>query len=463
MRYRNKFLIIVVLILQSAYTQFNAVGYDFNANVQSLSLNPGSYFQYSEQFGIPLTSNIQFFAGSSGLAVSDLFAKNNVSFNDKVSKTISKLSNDDFIQTNYRQDLFTYGFKDDLQRFKSMGLYWEIDHITYLPADFLQLGLDGNASHMNDVYTLGSLATKTEFVQTFHYGVNQMINAKLTFGYRLKLYSGIINIQSVRNKGKFYTTTGQNNYYAHHLDDVNLSIQTSGFADLADRKNLNSKDVINHYLTKFIFSGNYGPGVDLGITYKYDYRTYFTASLLDLGFIYFASDARSDQIKGDYVFEGASIQFPKSGLIDYWKDIRIDFENEVPKVSKKSSYLSLRPASLYTSVKYGLGDLKKQDCENFLNLKDEYTEYVGLILFSQYRPVKIHTGASVFYEKNWSKHFSTRANFTVDNLSYTSLGAGFTLNVGAVQLYMLADNLLGLIDLSSSHKQSVQFGLNLVR
>jgi len=322
-----------------------------------------------------------------------------------------------------------------------------------MPADFIQLGMYGNADRVFDKFDLSYLAAKTSLIQTMYFGVNKKANNQLNVGYRIKLYSGIANAESVGNSGTYYATEGQNNYYLHHFNAIDISGHSSGF---------NKAATSNYYLKKFLFSGNYGPGIDLGFTYKYSDNLTFSGSLLDLGFIYYTTDINGYKIKGSYNYEGATLVFPETGFIDYWKAIKKEFKDKLKSEKDNHDYLSVRPVTLYASMKYGLGNLSKQSCENFLNLKQAHTSFLGLTGFAQYQPVKIHVGISAFFEKKWSKSFYTKLNYTVDNFSYSSIGAGLALNLGRLQLYVSGDNLLGLSDLSKSNKQQIQVGLNII-
>jgi len=448
------FGIVFFCVVGVSQAQFYPVSYDFTPDAQVLQTNPGAVYPYKYYVGIPVLGGTSVFAGNSGFSMADLFGTQNT-FQQKVINTLNTLNNTDHVLVNYRQDVLSAGFKTESGVLHHFGLYEEIDHITYIPADLIRLGFEGNASHLNDVYDARILATKTEFIQTLYYGINKRISNKLQLGFRFKLYSGIANVQSVYNSGKFYTTEGVHNYYAHHLDDIDISLNTSGFNEDADSA--------GYYTNKLLYSGNYGPGLDFGLTYKSNENLTWTASLLDLGFIYYTKDIHNFHLKGNYTFEGANMQFPENNFIDYWKDIKEDFKGEIKNTKSTDAYMSYRPVTLYTSLKYSAGSLKKQNCDNFLHPKTSFSDFFGLIGYAQYRPLKIHLGASAYYEKKWSKYISTRLNYTVDNYSYSGIGAGMVANLGAFQVYLMTDNIIGLTDLAKTKKLSFQLGLNIIK
>ncbi len=452
----KKIVIFLVLMLNinDLKAQFHSVDYDFGAGAQVLQTNPGTAYEYKSYFGIPLLTHTQLFAGNSGFALLDLFGTQH-SFEQNVFTTLDQISNTDNLLVNYRQDLFGMGFTTENGTLHHFGLYWELDHITYFPADMIRLGFEGNASHLNDVYEAKYLATQTNLIQTLYYGMDKKVNSRLNLGFRVKLYSGLANVQSVYNKGKFYTTEGTHNYYAHHLEDIDIEGQTSGFNEDADG--------VGYYSNKLFYSGNYGPGLDLGLSYQSNDNLRFSLSLLDLGFIYYSKDVHNYKIEGNYTYEGANVQFPENNFIDYWDNVKEEFKDKIKRSENTSGYISYRPATLYGSMRYGLGNLRQQDCADLLNPKTAFTDFFGLIGYAQYRPLNIHWGASLYYEKRWSKYFATRINYTADNYSYTSIGAGLVLNMGRFQLYTTVDNLIGLSNLAKSQKQSISFGLNIIK
>ncbi len=444
--------ILFLVVINKSFSQFEAVDYAFSGSVKNLMLNPGAKLEYNRLIGVPFLSNTQIFAGNTGFSLYDLFAPES-SFDEKFYSTLDGLKNTDFVLSHFKNELFNYGWTDDLMRFKYFGMYWEFDHITYFPADLIRFGVEGNAKDVFKVYDAKYLASKTEFVQTMYFGINKSPSADLNIGFRIKLYSGIANAQSVGNSGSFYTKKGTNNFYTHYLNDIEIEAQSSGYNEDEDKQ--------SYYLSKFIFSGNYGPGFDFGLTYQYSDKTSFSFSVLDLGFIYYAKDLNNYKITGNYRFEGVQIEFPDN-YVSYWDEIKDEFNENVKGEENDKAYISFRPTSIYVSVKYGLGDLKNQSCNRFMNPVTEYTSYVGLTAFTKFRPVLPHLGVSGFYEKKWSDHFYTKVNLSIDNFSYSSIGAGMVWNLSKLQFYLSMDNLYGLSDLAKSRKQSLQFGINLI-
>jgi hypothetical protein len=69
---------------------------------------------------------------------------------------------------------------------------------------------------------------------------------------------------------------------------------------------------------------------------------------------------------------------------------------------------------------------------------------------------------TTFYKRNFSKALQMKATYTVDSYSFTNVGLGFSTQLGAVNFYALADNLLAYTDVSKAKSLSFQLGLNIV-
>jgi len=437
----------------SSQAQFESVSYDFSGSLSILNTNPGSLSNNQQAFGIPLLTNTQIFIGNSGFTPHQLLSEGS-NFQTNINSILSNLKNTDHSLVNTRYDLFNYVWENKKGTWFQVGLYWMFDHFNYYPADLLRLANEGNAPHIYKVYDLKYIASKTNFFQTIYFGTQSKINRNFTIGYRIKLYNGIANIQSIKNTGEFYTTDGNNNYYIHHLKNIKLQLQTSGYNENAD---------FNYYLSKTFLGGNMGLGTDIGLTYQYNKRTQITASLLDIGFIFYSKNINNFSVTGNFQYEGVALQYSENGNIDYWKDIKDEFDKNISQKTNNNPYVSWQPTRFYTSIKYGFNNNRKKSCENFLNPNEDFNAFVGITGFAQWRPLKIHSGISAFYEQKWSPSFYTKINLTADSFSNYSIGSGVLINIRSIQLYLMAENIFSFSDLAKSSKNAIQFGINWVK
>ena len=55
-----------------------------------------------------------------------------------------------------------------------------------------------------------------------------------------------------------------------------------------------------------------------------------------------------------------------------------------------------------------------------------------------------------------------KATYTLDSYSYKNIGLGLSSNLGPVNFYVLADNLLEYTDVTKANSLSFQFGFNVI-
>ena len=169
-----------------------------------------------------------------------------------------------------------------------------------------------------------------EVLTVYHLGWNKRMDNKLTLGARLKLYSGIFNVESTDNSGTFTTreTPEGLNYYRHFASGIDIRVNTSGYASLKDDSKT-VQEASKEILKRSFFGGNVGAGIDLGATYKIDQNFVVTGAIQDFGLMYQREDVENYLYYGTYETSGIEPLFPEVApggkAIPYW-DI---FEDEV--------------------------------------------------------------------------------------------------------------------------------------
>lgn len=473
-------LIFIALFLSSlsSRSQNKQLLYDFNEIPQSLLLNPGMSTSYKWYAGVPVISGISFQAGSSGVSVNDLFANDGIDFNTKIrEKVVYGMNFRDELSGTYQIDIINAGFRSRKNEhiFYSFGVYNEGDAIGYFFKDYALLAFEGNTNNLNKKFDLSHLKTRGEIVNVFHFGINKKISNQITFGARAKLYSSFVNFTSTRNKGYFLTTEGQNNLLRNTLD-ADIEIRTSGIfelKDVLDDDNLANGPGIKKILSKrALLGGNLGLGFDLGFTYYLNERTSLTGSLIDVGFIYHNKDVRTYTLKGIASTEGIEAILPEDSsndIEDKWQNLIDELESLVPYEESSENYLTFRPTKLNASIRYDFGEgiESKEICDCTSSVNDRssgraYKNSIGGQLYAINRPRGPQTALTAFYQHRFGNALSFKTTYTIDKFSYTNIGLGGSIQVGPVNIYLMADNLLAYKNIADSHYASVQFGLNII-
>lgn len=460
-----KLLLILSLAASISFAQNKQLLYGFKEIPQSFMLNPGGQINNSGYIGSPLLSQIHLSAGTSGFTVYDLFADNDIDFNTKLRNVIYKAKPRNFTSVNQQIEMLSAGFAIG-DRFKkneyiSFGLYQELDAIAYYPKDHAILAFEGNQNNINRVFNAKHLKLSAEVLSVFHVGYNKKINNQFTYGIRAKLYSNILNINSVNNEGSFVTVVGNNNIY-NHIFNLDLELRTSGLAGFKDS---DTDDVSKELKKRALMGGDKGLGFDVGFTYQIDKQWYVDGSLLDIGFINHSKAVESYTVNGNYQFEGINPFFSEleTGLTanDYWRKIEKDFTEVFEPDTTNTKFTTWRPIKFNASINYEFGRKNDKDCDCFT--KDQgFQNAVGAQLFAVNRPKQPQAALTLYYYRKLFKGLAAKTTYTIDSFSLNNIGLGMSVNFGPINLYVMADNLLQYKNIYNAQSVSLQLGLNYI-
>nr|WP_315154930.1 DUF5723 family protein [uncultured Flavobacterium sp.] len=458
----RKITTIVLLFLGSVLmAQNKAVLYNFKAIPQSLSLNPGADVSYKWFAGVPLLSGISANVGSTGFSAYDLFADNGVNFNTKLRNVIFSTSRNDRVSINQQLEVFQGGFKVgdwNNTAYISFGMYEEFDVLSYVPKDLAILALDGNQNYLGKYFNLSDLSARAEMLSVFHVGYNKKINPKLTVGVRGKIYSSIFDARSTKNSGYLYTIPSAGSNMYEQVISADMLLNTSGIAKYDDKGD--DSDVAKDIQKRAFLGGNLGLGFDAGLTYYPQKDIQITASVLDVGFIRHTKEVESYTAKGIYNYQGILPDF-FSGTGG--NNVTEEFNDAFPRDTLYGSYTSWRPIKINASAQYSFGQTEEESC----NCKSgdgtaTYNNSVGLQYFAMSTPRLPMMALTAFYRKKIFTGLEAKATYTVDSFSSKNIGLGLSTQMGPVNLYFMADNLLALKDVSKAQSASFQLGLNLI-
>jgi len=469
---------ICLLWVMVVHAQNKQLLYDFYEIPQSLMLNPGVKVPYKWHVGVPLLSGFSLQAGTSGITVNDLFANDGVDFTTKFrDKVINGMSKNDEISLSGQLELFTVGFRSRNRPsdYISFGMYGEGYLSQFWPEDLAVLAFEGNADNIGRRFDLNHLATQGEVVNVFHFGVNRRLNDSWSVGARAKIYSSVLEFRSANNQGYFETTSGENNILRNTLVS-DMTLRTSGvqdFLDILDEDtDTTSEDLMNRFIERSLFGGNLGLGFDIGFTHRFGETSYLTGSLLDVGFVYHRNAVKNYTLNGSASNEGIEIILPED-LDDFeddlWQELIDDFEEQVPLEDNENPYITLRPIKLNASFRYHFGQPKDKarDCGCLINETSpsrnmDYLNAVGAHLFMINRVRGPQAALTAFYQRRFGNILALKTTYTIDKYTFSNLGLGLNLQAGALNFYIMADNLLSYSNIPDSHYASLQFGFNII-
>ena len=366
-------------------------------------------------------------------------------------------------------EIINFGWLAKNKIYYSGGVYQELDFILYFPRDLAILAWEGNSDYLNYEFDFGQISTTGDLLSVYHFGANKQINDKLTVGVRAKLYSSMLSYKSTNNRGTFVTTLMDQdgpNIYEHTLKNMAMSIETSGLASLQDLNG--SGEVRENLMGRALFGGNLGLGVDVGATYDITNNITASASILDLGAIFHTKDVESYSVSSNYTRDGIELLFPvilNGGVAPpYFEDLEDEVEREVVIDTLNNLYTQLRPIKVNASLAYSFG--RSLDDSEDCNCKKSSTaparnQQAGIQYYSIFRPKGPQVAGTLFYSRRFTNFLALKATYTVDSFSASNIGLGLVADIGVVNFYLAADNLLGYQNLAKAKSVSLQLGFNI--
>ncbi|SDC35048.1 DUF5723 family protein [Williamwhitmania taraxaci] len=398
--------------------------------------NPALVPQARSFVGLPIISSI-YFHGSNAFSYNNIISRTpDDSLKVDIPKLLGKLSDRNYLFTNFDVDLLSFGFRVADTYYITFSARERSMFRFMYPKDLINFAWQGNAN-----IGLGkelNFAPKFDAMvfDEFALGLAQEVDDKLTVGFRFKILNGRANVNTSRAKASMYTDP---NDFSFRLTS-DILIRTAGI-DSAD--NQSARDLI--------LGGNHGFGIDLGATYKLNSQFSFSASVLDLGYINWKKQLLTykSQRSGEVInFNGVDI----NDFISKDKNLGDAFQTVLDSLSDQfkvdtvynQSYKTYLPTRFYAGADY--------------NINDKNT--VGLLFHGQFFDKRLVPSLSVSYYTQLGRVLGLSASYNIMNRSYNNVGVGLSLNLGAMQIYATTDNILAIPYYKSA--QNAQFHTGMV-
>jgi len=443
--FRFAVVLISILIQHKSFAQQDFILYNMHAVPQSIYANPAFRPTDTTIFiGIPVFSSAYFNFSNSGFRYTDLIkhSSSGDSLYADPNNMLGKLAKKNYISFGLHVDIFSFGIGIKKNYF-TFNVTEKVDARFGYSKDFMSFLWYGNGDP-NTINKTINLAPSLNFTHYREYGFgwSRKINDKLTVGGKLKYLYGMENISTENSNVSIYTDP---NDFALTAQS-NVRINTSGLDSNSFGKHFN----IGNYLFK---KKNSGLGIDIGGTYKFNDRITFSASVTDLGFIHWNSavtNYESHNPGASFTYNGVNYnQFVGNNSINIGNALQKTGDSIV-KVLKvdtvHNSYTTMLSTQIYIGANY-------QVISN---------GSAGILLYGQLYDNAIHPAVTLSYNQSVGKWLSASISYSIYNRSYTDIGLGFSVHLGATQLYIVSDNILGVIFPQDAKNINLHAGLNLV-
>lgn len=438
-------LTVSVFGLSPSFAQRNLALYNLPGVPQSQMMNVGRMPDYNFHLSLPVISNINLGASSSGFSANDI---KSINFEDQ-----GENPDDSFFETDFSD------FTNQIAPYNTLGFDF---HTTILDAGFRlgkgYIGIQGTEHVQSFLGYAESLFTTFDEIQGLtpedfengprRYNVNgtflnfnhhrtlgasythEIIPGKLSAGLRAKMAIGV---------GRAWTRNENFSIVGDYQQGIlglegNVGVLLAGLPAAFD-----STQGIGTYLKG---TGNQGLAVDLGAQYRVNDKIEVFASLVNLGQIVWKNNLTEYGYSTKYLdFYANQPEQAEEAL-----DQVIDFVTTPEKTKYLGKIKSPLPMYVYAGGNYhfnktftagAMVNLERMDGLNYWNFTLNGRANVGRVL---------QVGATLAQ---------------VQGIGF-QVGAGAAINLGPLQIYAASDNVASVVNLGNARNAQLNVGLNLV-
>ena len=348
-----------------------------------------------------------------------------------------RMGNKTYLGLEMTNQIFAFGFKVKKNYF-TLDISNRLTTEVGLGSDLLKFLAQGNGTDL----LLGKRASfdglGASLLSYIEYGLGytRQVDDKLTVGGRIKLLSGLANLQGTNTK--IGITTDASDYSL--TIDGQADVKSSNTAIFSDSAYTSTLDYMRLAKMAYNFS-NLGFSFDLGATYKPHEKVIVKASVIDLGSIKWTQGIANYQVKPfSYKFSGIDLN---SALND--KNSTTSLVDSLSSIFKTGKSSEAYSTGLPTRVYLGGDYIWNKYFTSGINFYNEFYN-------SSYRNGFILS--STLSVGHW---FGMTLNYGIYAGSYSNVGLGFRLR----GFYILTDNLITAFNYQATRAASVSFGFNI--
>jgi hypothetical protein len=436
------FLLMGLFFFGQSKAQQDFTLYNMSVIPQRTYLNPAFKPATGKIFiGIPALSSEYLNVSNSGFKYSDVIKhRSDDSLYVDFDNLLSKLATNNYLSVTYQPAIFSFGIIVQ-KNYISFNVTEKVDVRFRYPKNFMEFVWKGNGALLDKEMNF-NFGLNFSHYREYALGAARDINDKLSVGVKLKYLYGMENLYT--KKSDITLTTASQDFAI--TAKANIEINSSGL----DKDTTDSGFNFSDYAFK---RKNSGAGIDLGAVYKATEKFTLSASILDLGFIkwnnaptnYVSHDANSN-----FTFNGFELNQLINSDSSNTKDIGKALGDSLSKIFKIDTLHHGYTTKLSTQVYLGAN----------YNVTEKGT--AGVVLYGQVFDQSVHPGIAFSYNHKLFNWLSLSASYSAYNRNFSNIGVGAAFTGGPVQLYIVTDNVLGMIFPQNAKNIHLHFGINIL-
>lgn len=436
---RTKYLIIICLLaitpINSIKAQYANTLYFMNEIAERNNMNPAFTPSCNFYLDFIFLPNVYFSFGNDNFIMRDFIYNQNgktqtfLSSKESLELFFKNLQPTTTINFNYNLNILSFGFQVKKSYF-TFDLGLNMDVATYLPSDLLKFALYGTPDPNGiNTFNLSQLGIDASLYSNAAIGYMYKINKQLTIGAKAKLLMGYANINTSINKLNLNASRQEWSLETDGTINASLPIRfntlENGNIDFGSIQ-MNSA---NELLELLYNPAGIGAAIDLGIKYEPVKNLIISASVTDLGMIYWSRNSFSASMQGSHSIDelidytlGDTLS--TDAIVDKFTGLGNEILNSMHTDGENKPYKSMLRGNFFLGAEYGI--LKNRISLGVVNrlkfkdthLQDEVTVALNL------RPI------------HW---FNATVSHSFINGRLGTLGLGLNVKAGIMNMYIIAD------------------------
>ena len=447
-------LLLLLIVGGSICAQPNSL-YFLKGVPQTRELNPSRPgAEKGTYFSVPFLSGLDFNFNTNNWSYNDLIHSGTGARVDSLvwdfKNLYSALGKNNFVSESASVTILDFGWK---RQTDFVGFSWSEHQFAdvFFTKELANMAINGNQSYLGSTFHSGYFGVGAQHYRQFaityakelRSGMNFGVTGKMLFGMSAIKTSGLNAVAGMPISGDQIDLGAAGKAYMSAPLDVQF-LNDNGY-QIVGRNYFN----LGNYLNNF---GNPGFALDLGISGKVNKKLEVSASLIDLGFIYWHQDISTFTEEGHYLFRGIFLDAPSNkppttnNLNALYNAVRDSIRNAFTPAKGTTSFTTVMPVKLYIAAEYEV---------------DQKIKLGGVarirIFNNMIRPSFTASANAVLSEK-----LNVSASYSVLESTFDNLGLAATYRIGGVQFYAASDNILSFNRPSGAHNLNLRFGINLL-
>jgi hypothetical protein len=430
---------------------------------QSIHTNPALFYRCRTYIELPVLSGIGLSYSNSGFGYHDALHYGTGRQSDSLIIDINNLDKNlkkrNYIRTDLDLNLLGAGF-----RVGEYYVHFNISNFTRarvgIPGDLVSLK-DGNwdlsTGEPRNLNLSGLGVTAQNYFQIAA-GASTEIWDGLYAGATVKYLRGTANLESRRTDLIVYTEgdpialQAESDYRLRASFPMEVSLDNQGIIEGIDFANSFSS-----IMSDFILNGNHGAAVDLGVIYEYTEDLTLSASIVDLGFIRWKSNANRFDANASVRFTGFDLRqyISTQGSTDFFEAVVDSVMESFQFQANTDPYTTFLTTKIFAGAQYQVIPKLNVSAVSRTELFDRRPHF-SMTLAGNYSPWPFLRGT---------------LSYTLSNYKYDQLGFGLAVGGRGAQFYFVTDHIpiryvrdagSGIIWPYNARLFNFRFGVNLM-